>query len=175
MKILALRLKNLNSLKGEWTLDFRQPPFAGNGLFAITGPTGAGKSTLLDAICLALYHQTPRLPSVGASSNDLMTRHTADCLAEVTFEVQGSLYRAFWSQRRARDKVDGALQPPKVELAQIDAAIGTDGAQLAQEIMENELVKSTDAYKNGHVVYLAHPNVWYTAEGGIQALSKIHD
>lgn len=46
MKILALRLKNLNSLKGEWTLDFRQPPFAGNGLFAITGPTGAGKRRL---------------------------------------------------------------------------------------------------------------------------------
>ena len=54
-----------------------------------------------------------------------------------------------------------------------DAAIGTDGAQMAQEILENELVKSTDAYKNGHVVYLAHPNVWYTAEGGIQALSEM--
>ena len=54
-----------------------------------------------------------------------------------------------------------------------DAAIGTDGAQLAQEILENELVKSTDAYKNGHVVYLAHPNVWYTAEGGIQALNEM--
>ena len=53
-----------------------------------------------------------------------------------------------------------------------DAAIGTDGAQMAQEILENELVKCTDAYKNGHVVYLAHPNVWYTAEGGIQALSE---
>lgn len=37
-----------------------------------------------------------------------------------------------------------------------DAAIGTDGAQLAQEIMENELVMGTDAYKNGHLVYLAH-------------------
>ena len=54
-----------------------------------------------------------------------------------------------------------------------DAAIGTDGAQMAQEILENELVKSTDAYKNGHIVYLAHPNVWYTAEGGIQALSEM--
>ena len=54
-----------------------------------------------------------------------------------------------------------------------DAAIGTDGAQLAQEILENELVKSTDAYKNGHIVYLAHPKVWYTAEGGIQALSEM--
>lgn len=51
-----------------------------------------------------------------------------------------------------------------------DAAIGTDGAKLAQEIMENELVKSTAAYQNGHIVYLAHPAVWYTAEGGITAL-----
>ena len=45
MKILSLRLKNLNSLKGEWAIDFTQPPFVDNGLFAITGPTGAGKST----------------------------------------------------------------------------------------------------------------------------------
>lgn len=52
-----------------------------------------------------------------------------------------------------------------------DAAIGTDGAQLAQEIMENELVMGTDAYKNGNVVYLAHPAVWYTAEGGVTALN----
>ncbi|MFQ7454456.1 MAG: ABC transporter substrate-binding protein [Flavonifractor plautii] len=51
-----------------------------------------------------------------------------------------------------------------------DAAIQTDGAQLAQEIMENELVMGTDAYKNGNIVYLAHPAVWYTAEGGITAL-----
>ena len=51
-----------------------------------------------------------------------------------------------------------------------DAAIGTDGAQLAQKIMENELVMGTDAYKNGNVVYLAHPAVWYTAEGGVTAL-----
>lgn len=52
-----------------------------------------------------------------------------------------------------------------------DAAIGTDGAQLAQDIMENELVQGTDAYKNGQLVYLEHPAVWYTAEGGVQALN----
>lgn len=51
-----------------------------------------------------------------------------------------------------------------------DAAIGTEGAVLAQEILENELIANLDVYKNGNIVYLANPNVWYTAEGGIQAL-----
>lgn len=125
MKILSLRLKNINSLKGEWKIDFTAPEFVDNGLFAITGATGAGKTTLLDAICLALYHQTPRLDKVSQSDNELMTRHTGESLAEVEFEVKGDTYRAYWHQRRARGKAEGKLQPPQAELAKGDGTIIT--------------------------------------------------
>lgn len=121
MRILTLRLKNLNALKGEWKIDFTHSPFIDNGLFAITGPTGAGKTTLLDAICLALYHQTPRLGPISTSNNDIMTRGTAECLAEVEFDIKGKAYRAFWSMRRARGKVDGNLQSADVELAEVES------------------------------------------------------
>ncbi|MDD1509202.1 SbcC/MukB-like Walker B domain-containing protein [Pseudomonas sp. CNPSo 3701] len=141
MKILSLRLKNLNSLKGEWKIDFTAEPFASNGLFAITGPTGAGKTTLLDAICLALYHRTPRMDKVGGE-NELMTRHTAECLAEVEFAVKGQGYRAFWSQRRARDKADGALQGAKAELAKLDGQIITD--KLSEKPKEVERLTGLD-------------------------------
>ena len=74
MRILSIRFKNLNSLVGEWHIDLGHPAYTADGLFAITGPTGAGKSTLLDALCLALYGRTPRLPRITKSGNEIMAR-----------------------------------------------------------------------------------------------------
>ncbi|MFT5716257.1 MAG: exonuclease SbcC, partial [Oleiphilaceae bacterium] len=128
MKIISLRFKNINSIKGEWKIDFSKEPFASNGLFAITGPTGAGKTTLLDAICLALYHQTPRL-NEPSPAEKVMTRHTSECLAEVEFSVKDKHYRAFWEVRRARNKSDGKLQSAKVELALLGAQTKNDSSE----------------------------------------------
>lgn len=51
-----------------------------------------------------------------------------------------------------------------------DKAVNTDGAQLAKDIMENDLIMSTDAYKNGNMIIMENPGVWYKAEGGFTAL-----
>ncbi len=121
MKILQLRFANLNSLTGEWQIDFTDPAFAAEGIFAITGPTGAGKSTILDAICLALYGRTPRLGKITKSSNEIMSRQSGECFAEVSFATPNGHYRCHWSQHRSRRKADGELQQPKQEIANADS------------------------------------------------------
>ncbi len=116
MRIESIRFKNLNSLKGEWSIDLTNDAYAQTGIFAITGPTGAGKTTILDAIALALYGETPRLSTVNKSESEIMTRGTGSAFAEVTFLANGRRCRARWEQRRAREKFDGQLQPPQVTL-----------------------------------------------------------
>ncbi len=122
MKIHELRFKNLNSLQGEWVIDFSAPDYAANGIFALTGPTGAGKSTILDGICLALYGATPRLGKITRSSNEIMSRQTGECYAEVFFESQAGRFRCHWEQRRARTKSSGKLQEQQHQI--IDADTG---------------------------------------------------
>lgn len=60
MKLQQLIIKNLASIE-EATIDFEHGPLAEESIFLICGETGAGKSTILDAICLALYNDTPRM------------------------------------------------------------------------------------------------------------------
>lgn len=113
MKIVRIKALNINSLKGNIDIDF-QKMLSQEALFAITGPTGSGKSTLLDIITCALYGRTPRL----TQSEELMSRHTAEALCEVEFEIKGKTYRSSWSRRRARNRPDGTMQSAKMEIAE---------------------------------------------------------
>ncbi len=112
MRILRIKLLNLNSLRGAHEVDFTTPPLLGCGLFAITGVTGAGKTTLLDAITLALFGKAARYDN-EANPVDMMSRHTGQCQAEVIFQTKAGTYRAEWQLHRARKSPDGATQSPR--------------------------------------------------------------
>ncbi len=130
MKILRLQFTNLNSLRGRSPmLDFTQPPFDATGLFAIIGPTGAGKTTILDAITLALYGRAARYGT--DKPEQMMSRHTGECSAEVEFACEQGEFRSVWQLHRARKKPDGDLQPPSRRLISL-----ADGRVLAQNSRE---------------------------------------
>ena len=49
-----------------------------------------------------------------------------------------------------------------------------EGILGAREVIENELIKELDVYKEGKIVYfIEHANVWYTSTGGVQALDTM--
>ncbi len=133
MKILSIKIKNLASLEGISEIDFTKEPLVSAGIFAITGATGAGKSTILDALCLALFAQTPRHTQAKESGIEIadglknklsigdikgiLRKGTADGFAEVTFiGIDGNKYTAIWKVKRAFNKIEGSLQADTVEL-----------------------------------------------------------
>lgn len=60
----------------------------------------------------------------------------------------------------------------------LDRSTATEAADAsvmgAREVIENNLIKEMDVYKNGKIVYfIEHANVWYTSTGGVQALNTM--
>jgi exonuclease SbcC len=155
MKILKIAGRNLASLAGEFAVDFESEPLASAGLFAISGPTGAGKSTLLDALCLALYGTTPRLPKSARGGStlpdaggeavstfdprNLLRRGAAEAFAEVDFVGNDEArYRARWSVRRSRNKAAGLLQASHMTLHRLPdlSPLGGTKSEAALEIAQ---------------------------------------
>ena len=102
--------------------------------------------TLLDALCVALFDRTPRLTNhsrvvVGRSDEDpgalgaqdvrtLLRRGAAAGWAEVDFESgDGQQFRARWSVRRARGRVDGTIQPQQVSLVALEGGVQLGGTK----------------------------------------------
>lgn len=155
MKILKLNFSNINSLKGEFSIDFESPELANAGLFAITGPTGAGKSSILDAITLALYGYTARFQEITKTTIEdekgIITKGTTESYATITFQVNGETYRSQWSAGLTRSgklskillkvskQEDGEFKPITDKLkdsrAEIIKIIGLSQEQFTQAIV----------------------------------------
>ena len=114
MKILKIEFENINSLAGEWCIDFTDPSYqeSDHSLFVISGKTGIGKTSILDVITLALYGKTPRLGVIydGGNGNAVMTSDKGSCYARITYSCKKGVFVSEWSQRKARDKASGNLQ-----------------------------------------------------------------
>jgi len=68
------------------------------------------------------------------------------------------------------------LNPEYIFVLDRSTATGAadEGILGAQEVIENELIRELDCYKDGKIIYfIQHANVWYTSTGGIQALDTM--
>jgi len=134
MKLQKLTIHNIASFE-DAIIDFDARPLADSEVFLITGKTGAGKSTILDAICLALYADTPRLDATKMQGDtqdgekpvkiddprQLMRRNTGEAFVTLTFiGSNGISYEATWSVARARNKATGNLKSKEWLLHNLD-------------------------------------------------------
>lgn len=134
MKFQKLTIHNIASIENA-IIDFEAQPLADSEVFLITGKTGAGKSTILDAICLALYADTPRLNGTKMQGDtkdgdktvkiddprQLMRRNTGEAYVTLTFiGSNGIHYEATWAVARARKKVTGNMQIKDWQLRNLD-------------------------------------------------------
>lgn len=119
MKIKKLKLHNIASFT-DAEIDFDKAPLANTDLFLLTGNTGSGKTTILDAVCLALYNQSPRLKNEGKTvtvnkdtmkSDDprhLMRANTGEAYVVLTFDGNDKKeYKVTWSVQRGLKKKVG--------------------------------------------------------------------
>ena len=136
MKLKQLTIHNIASIE-DATIDFTKEPLADSKVFLITGNTGSGKSTILDAICLALYANTPRLKDSNMEGKlvdgsqkfeitdtfQLVRKGANKAFVTLTFTgIDGNDYEAKWPNCPPRESLSRSF-PPGAPAAMTDLGI----------------------------------------------------
>lgn len=132
MKFQKIIIENIASIE-KAEIDFENGPINENPIFLICGETGSGKSTILDAICLALFANTPRIDNSSRTTSkdnngkeinfkdakQLLRRGSKESLAELHFIGNNNReYIAQWKVRTKRGEAQNLDETRELKVVQ---------------------------------------------------------
>ena len=151
-----------------------------------------GKESEVDAMFTDFQPRIDALNAVLSGKNVLLGMYNSNALGLMDTQSQLNIIAAELGANNLGEtvgEVDKAthgeeaswetiinLNPEYMFILDRSTATGAadEGILGAREVIENDLIKELDVYKDGKIVYfIEHANVWYTSTGGVQALDTM--
>lgn len=151
-----------------------------------------GKEAEVDAMFMDFQPRIDALHTVLNGKNVLLSLYNSNALSLMDTEAQLNIIAKELGANNLSETVGEAQKATHGEEASwetiitlnpeymfiLDRSTATSAADEgilgAREVIENDLIKQLDVYKNGKIVYfIEHANVWYTSTGGVQALDTM--
>ena len=151
-----------------------------------------GKETAVEALFADFQPRIDALNAVLNGKNVLLGMYNSNALGLMDTESQlnlivkelgaNNLSEAVGEAEKATHGEEASwetivkLDPEYMFILDRSTATGAaeEGTLGVREVIENDLIKELDVYKNGNIVYfIEHANVWYTSTGGVQALDTM--
>ena len=151
-----------------------------------------GKESEIDAMMDGFQSRIDALKPVIENQKILLSMYNNNALSILDTESQLSILAKELGGRNLGETIGEAEKATHGEDASWETIVSLDpdylfvldrstatgeareGVHGAREVVENELIKELDVYKNGNIVYfIENANVWYTSIGGIQALDTM--
>lgn len=153
-----------------------------------------GKEAEVDAMFTDFQPRLDALNSVLKGKNVLLGMYNSNALSLMDTESQlnliakelgannlgetvGEVEKATHGEEASWETII-TLNPEYMFILDRSTATGVadEGIYGIHEVIENDLIKELDVYKDGKIVYfIEHANVWYTSTGGVQALDTMLD
>ena len=151
-----------------------------------------GKEAEVDGMFTDFQHRIDALNAVLSGKDVLLGMYNSNALGLMGTESQLNIIAKELGANNLGESVGEAQKATHGEEASwetiitlnpeymfiLDRSTATEAADKsvmgAREVIENDLIKELDVYKNGKIVYfIEHANVWYTSTGGVQALDTM--